>query len=176
MNRKEHSVEYRLPTLQDKVMLRNYLDECWKNGEHNVMLAQDLLVEDYSAWLELIHANATEGNAEWGRSLFLLCEDGGEAIGILCVRHELSKELAAVYGNIGYAVLPSKRNRGYATQMLQHALDMCRDSGLESVTLGCYQDNLASIEVILKCGGALIAENDNYTEGRMSQYYAIQLA
>jgi predicted acetyltransferase len=59
--------------------------------------------------------------------------------------------------------------------MLQHALDVCRDLGLESATLGCYKANVASAAVMKKCGGTLVAENENYTEGQKSQYYKIRL-
>ncbi len=41
------------------------------------------------------------------------------------------------------------------------------------VILGCYKENLASAATIQKNGGTLIAENENYKEGRTSQYYLI---
>ena len=175
-------MDYRLPTLEDKVDLQDYLDECSAIVEQSVMLHQDLFEEDYPAWVATIERYAREGNADWGRSLFLLCRDGGdddgtdgELVGLLCIRYELTPELEAIYEHIGYSVRPSKRKRGYATQMLQHALDVCRDLGLESVTLGCYKANVASAAVMKKCGGILVAENENYTEGQISQYYEIRL-
>ena len=167
-------MEYRLPTLEDREALQAYLDECRDNEEQSVLLHQELFEEDYPAWVGLIERNTREGNGDWGRSLLLLCDDD-EAVGILCIRYELSRELVAVYGNIGYSVRASKRGRGYATQMLQHALSVCRGFGLESVTLGCYKDNAASAAVMKKCGGVLVAENENFTEGRTSQYYEIPL-
>ena len=60
--------------------------------------------------------------------------------------------------------------------MLLYALDVCKGFGLGSVTLGCYKDNVASVAVMKKCGGVLIAENENFTEGRVSQYYEIRLS
>lgn len=168
-------MEYRLPTREDWDQLQGYLSECRDNNEQSVLLHQELFDKDYPAWVDLIERNTHERNGDWGRSLLLLCHDDDEIVGILCIRNELSKELEAIYGNIGYSVRDSKRRRGYATQMLRHALDVCRDHGLDSVTLGCYRDNAASVAVIKKCGAVLIAENDNYTEGRTSQYYEIRL-
>ena len=168
-------MEYRLPTLEDREELQAYLDECRDNNEQNVLLHQDLFEKDYPAWVARIEHNSRVGNGDWGRSLLLLCGDGDEAVGILCIRYELSGELEAVYGNIGYSVRASKRGRGYATRMLQYALDACRSFGLESVTLGCYKDNAASAAVMKKCGGVLVAENENFTEGQTSQYYKINL-
>ena len=168
-------MEYRLPTLEDREALQAYLSECRNNNEQNVLLHQELFEKDYSAWVGCIERNSRDGNGDWGRSLMLLCSDDDEAVGILCIRYELSRELEAVYGNIGYSVKASKRGRGYATQMLQYALGVCKGFGLESVTLGCYKENAASAAVMKKCGGVLVVENENFTEGRTSQYYKINL-
>ena len=59
--------------------------------------------------------------------------------------------------------------------MLNYALSVCREKGLEKVILGCYKENLASAATIRKNGGILIDENENYKEGRISQYYLINL-
>ena len=144
---------YRLPTLEDRDVLKDYLNECRDNDEQNVLLHQELFEKDFPAWVERIGRNSREGNGEWGRSLLLLCFDGDEVVGILCIRYELSRELEAVYGNIGYEVRASKRGRGYATQMPQYALNVCSGFCLESVTLGCCKDNAASAAVMKKRGG-----------------------
>lgn len=62
------------------------------------------------------------GTGDWGRSLLYLCYEESVLIDILCVRYELATELEKQYGNIGYSVRPSERNKGYARQMLRHAL------------------------------------------------------
>lgn len=78
-------------------------------------------------------------------------------------------------GDIGYGVRPSERQKGYASKMLSYALNVCRENGMEKVILGCYKSNRASAATIKKGGGVLIAENDNYTKGIISQYYEIKL-
>ena len=50
-----------------------------------------------------------------------------------------------------------------------------KEKGMDKVLLGCYKDNLASAATIKKNGGVLVDENDNYNEGRISQYYSINL-
>lgn len=52
-------------------------------------------------------------------------------------------ELEKQFGNIGYSVRPSKRNQGYATQMLQYGLKVCEEHGMYRVILGCHSDNMA---------------------------------
>ena len=101
------------------------------------------------------------------------------SIGIECddfyVRYELPESLTEEIGDIGYGVRPSERNKGYATTMLRYALSVCKEKGKDKAVLGCYKDNLASARTIQKNGGVLMEENDNYNEGKISQYYLINL-
>jgi predicted acetyltransferase len=59
-------------------------------------------------------------------------------------------------GHIGYAVVPWKRGRGYATAALAQMLDAARELQLPYVELTTAPDNVASQRVILANGGALV--------------------
>jgi predicted acetyltransferase len=61
-----------------------------------------------------------------------------------------------VLGHIGYAVVPWKRGRGYATQALKATLPEARALGLRWVTLTTDADNLPSQRVIAAAGGVLV--------------------
>ena len=167
-------MEYRLPDSNDEKAIAQYLQECFLHGEHEVILGQDLLLSNYDAWLEMIQHNASIGNGDWGRSLLYLCYEESVLIGILCVRYELAAELEKLYGNIGYSVRPSERNKGYAKQMLRHALQVCKEHGMESVRIGCRSSNVASAAVIQRCGGALVNTRTE-ADGVESCYYEIML-
>ncbi|MGO4572176.1 GNAT family N-acetyltransferase [Microvirga sp. 2TAF3] len=56
-------------------------------------------------------------------------------------------------GHIGYAIVPWKRRRGYATQALRLILPVARTEGLSRVLITCDDDNEASRKVILANGG-----------------------
>lgn len=58
-------------------------------------------------------------------------------------------------GHIGYAVVPSRRNRGYATLALAQMLPLARAEGLRYVEITTDPDNRASQRVIEKNGGTL---------------------
>jgi predicted acetyltransferase len=58
-------------------------------------------------------------------------------------------------GHMGYAVVPWKRRRGYATQALRLMLPQVRFSGLAFVELTTDADNAASRRVIEANGGVL---------------------
>ena len=59
-------------------------------------------------------------------------------------------------GHIGYAVVPWKRRRGYATEALRLMLPLARDVGLPLVEITTEPDNVASQQVIEANGGMLV--------------------
>ena len=166
---------YRLPEISDKSILQEYMQEHYDNKETSISASLGLPASEYSDRVEKIQRNAFSGDEQWGKSLLYLCFENNKLIGLLSIRYELPENLTEKYGDIGYGVRPSERNKGYATTMLRYALFVCKEKGMDEVLLGCYRDNLASAATIKKNGGVLVAENDNYNEGRISQYYSINL-
>jgi predicted acetyltransferase len=63
-----------------------------------------------------------------------------------------------VPGHIGYAVVPWKRNHGYASRALRHVLEEMRDAGQTSATLTMAPDNTASRLVAERNGGILAGD------------------
>lgn len=61
-----------------------------------------------------------------------------------------------VLGHVGYAVVPAKRGRGYATKALALLLPEARAQGLDHVTLTTDPDNIPSQKVITNNGGTLV--------------------
>jgi predicted acetyltransferase len=63
-----------------------------------------------------------------------------------------------VLGHIGFAVVPWKRRRGYATEALARMLPMARQVGLKLVEITTDTSNAASQRVIEANGGRLVGE------------------
>jgi predicted acetyltransferase len=63
-----------------------------------------------------------------------------------------------VLGHLGYAVVPWKRGRGYATEALRQMLALARDVGLGSVEVTTDVGNAASSRVIERNGGRFVEE------------------
>jgi predicted acetyltransferase len=59
-------------------------------------------------------------------------------------------------GHIGYAVVPWKQGRGYATRALELLLPEAKAQGLAFVEITTNADNVASQRVITSNGGQLI--------------------
>lgn len=175
-------MNYRLPKLEDKNEMNLYIAEHYSHGEQNLSASNGLTDSDYESWVIQITNNVNISNGDWGKSYTYLVFDKEKLVGLLSIRHDLTKELAEKFGHIGYGVRPSERCKGYATKMLNYALQECKKLGLEKVILGCYKQNVGSAKTIIKNGGKLIKEVDDivcvngfYDINLISQYYEINL-
>lgn len=76
----------------------------------------------------------------------------GVPVGMCKFRTLLTEKLLESGGNVGYAVRPSARGRGYAALMLAAMLDKAREQGLDRILITTNRDNLASQRVALANG------------------------
>jgi predicted acetyltransferase len=84
----------------------------------------------------------------------------GEFCGSIGLRWQRGTEALPPYclGHIGYAVVPWKRRRGYATLALRDILREAKAEGLRYVELTTSPDNAASQRVIRANGGVFVEE------------------
>ena len=113
----------------------------------------------------------------WVPDTQLICvrNTDGRIVGLLDIRHELNEACLNLYGNIGYSIRHSERRKGYATQMLALAKEICRTMGMEKILVSCYRDNLASAKTIQHNGGVLENEVTDSHDGGILQRYWIEL-
>lgn len=86
--------------------------------------------------------------------------DGVQFLGRLAIRHRLTATLKRKGGHIGYDVRPSARRQGHASAMLNAALPIAKELGIDRALITCDTDNVASRKVIEKNGGEFIDEID----------------
>jgi predicted acetyltransferase len=84
----------------------------------------------------------------------------GDFCGVIGFRWQPGTEALPPHclGHIGYAVVPAKRNRGFATEALKSTLPLAKAEGLHYVEVTTDPDNLASQRTIIKAGGVLFEE------------------
>jgi predicted acetyltransferase len=84
----------------------------------------------------------------------------GEFCGSIGLRWQRGTEALPPYclGHIGYAVVPWKQRRGYATRALYEVLREAKAEGLRYVELTTAPDNVASQRVIQANGGVFVEE------------------
>src|SRR6185295_10772589 len=98
-------------------------------------------------------------------TLYWLLRDNSVIVGESRLRHPLNESLKFFGGNIGYAIRPAERKKGYGTQILALTLNEARKMGLGNVLLTCDTVNTASARVIVKNSGKLVAEGTTERNG-----------
>jgi predicted acetyltransferase len=81
----------------------------------------------------------------------------GEFCGLIGLRWQAGTHALPPHclGHVGYAVVPWKRRRGYATAALRTLLPQARQEGLDYVEITTDPENIASQRVIEANGGVL---------------------
>lgn len=164
------------PTLEYKSKALEYRQEHFDNGE-NIINGSELLdkTENYEEWLKSVKDNENPAtvNPSWVvTDTFFAINDEDEIVGIIDLRHTLNDFLKD-FGNSGYSVRPSQRQKGYATEMLRQVLDVARGAGLKELHLSVEKENLPSVKTIVKNGG--VYERSFEFEGEQADIYKIEL-
>ena len=74
--------------------------------------------------------------------------DKDEFVGHVNIRHEINEHLEKIGGNIGYAIRPCARKKGYGMKILELALPKAKKLGLKKLLVTCDEANVASRKII----------------------------
>lgn len=85
---------------------------------------------------------------------YWLYEDG-KPVGYGKIRHFLTDKLLADGGNVGYAIIPSERNKGLGKVLLKLLLQESKVLNVNRVLLTIREENKASLAVALANGGVV---------------------
>lgn len=164
------------PTGEYEHIYRGFYDEWQQSGEPFVPYIIGNRPEPFQTMLSILH-NYEHGvgvKPNWMKSSTYWLLDEDEFIGVVTIRHELYGELYNDGGHIVYGIRPSKRQKGYATEILRLALREALAMGMMRVLLTCEASNIGSRKTIEANGG--IPTDDYITEdGRVIKRYWIDL-
>lgn len=165
------NLHFEVPSPCHKFILLEYKQEFLDSGDSMDGSSGLGWAASFEEWLHTVQQNASPDTALPDCvpcTVYLAMENqSNRLVGMICIRHQLTSTLERFGGNIGYSVRQSERGNGYAVQMLQMALERCKEMGLHEVLLTCYKHNVASSKTMLRCGAKL---QDEITAGE----YVIQ--
>jgi predicted acetyltransferase len=92
---------------------------------------------------------------DWVSGTYLWMVEKETVVGRISLRHELTPWLLEVGGHIGYAVRPSARRRGHASEALRLMRGVAAEHGIDPALVTCDEDNVGSRRVIEANGGVL---------------------
>jgi len=163
----------------DLEAVREYREEFLANGDSMDGCSHLRRFENMADWYDWIcKAESRETcPSNWVPDTQLICVriDDGRIVGMLDIRHERNEAILKLFGDIGYSIRPSERRKGYATEQLALAKEICRDMGLDKILVSCYKNNPASAKTILRNGGVLENEVVDERNGNLLQRYWIGL-
>ena len=168
----ETSVRLVNPSVEYADSVMEAAREFAKENSQELSQALSLQFEQFVAG-QLEQADPSKLNPDYVPATELWIVHGHQFIGRISIRHYLNDALRRVGGHIGYAVRPTARKRGYATQALKMALSEARKLGLHEVMLTCDDNNIGSIKVIESAGGILVDRNTH--DHVPKRYYRIKL-
>lgn len=151
----------------------DYRKEHFDCGEHEIHGDGGLdTAGDYGEWINKINADLTRYDLTHVPAATYFAVVAGEIVGTVQIRHCLNASLLEHGGHIGYGVRPSRRRKGFASEMLRLALGKCRGLGIGKALVTCDKDNIGSMRTIIKNGGIL--ENETLQkDGTVLQRYWI---
>ncbi|MCI9434539.1 MAG: GNAT family N-acetyltransferase [Bacilli bacterium] len=170
-------IELVRPTIELKEKAIEYRKEHFKHDEL-IINGSELFdkIDSYEEWLEKVNNNSkiatVDPNWVLTDTFFAIRKEDNKIIGIIDLRHTLN-DFLKIFGNCGYSVRPSERQKGYATEMLRLLLEYAKEIGLKEIHLSVERTNNPSIKTIVKNGGKL--ERSFKFEGKLVDSYLIKL-
>lgn len=148
----------------DEASFRACVEECRQdNPPHDFAFHFDPEA-DFASYVRLVDGwSYGDLPGKFVPGAFLVAAVEEVVVGRVSIRYELNDYLYRFGGHVGYAVAPSFRRKGYATEILRQTLPIARSVGLKRILITCDDDNVASQRVIGVNGGVL--ENVVWEEG-----------
>lgn len=139
-------------------MYKEMMDEWRKSGSRIAPWFLDMKCEDEEDYKDIVkRVKDVEDGINLGEyaasSSYLLYDKKEDCIiGASNLRHKIIGKSGNLWGHIGFGIRPSKRNKGYATKLLELTLEEAKKRGIKHVYASAYIDNVGSCKTLEKCG------------------------
>lgn len=164
------------PTEIYKEEWHSIIKEFEDTGERMTPSSLKSFTNDYSEYLKITQDVSNGINLNemvQADTYFIVNGQDKRILGAINIRYSLNDYLYNFGGHIGYGIRPTERRKGYGGKMLELALVICKNKGMDKVLITCDKDNIASARTMLKNGAVL--ENEVIENDKIVQRYWIEL-
>ena len=172
-------LELREPYLEDKESVLDFRNSFV--GENTMFpmegLANYRVIINYENWLKKKVREEIEvySGEKYTEKTYILVDENNYIYGACNIRYPLVGNLFNLGGNIGYAIRPNERGKGYGVELLKLAMLKCKELGLDKILITARVNNVQSNKLIEKCGGVLDTDYLDEMSGIMFHRYWINL-
>lgn len=165
------------PSIADKDQWQKYIIEYKQNDSNANFLPIFNDEKTYEKWLSKIVTEECGLNlpTDYSKASFYFLKLDDKIIGHISIRHDLLNDRLKNYsGNIGCGIIPSERNKGYGTKLLNLGIQKCMNLGMSEVIIIAKKDNIIFSKIIENNFGKL--DSETYTDdNNVYQKYKIIL-
>lgn len=141
-------------SLNDGIEVYGFLKDLG-NGENGFNLTPPKKLEEFKVLMKkFVDGETIVAPNRVPQSIYWMC-DKDIPVGMLKIRKTLTKGLLENGGNMGYAVSPFHRGKGYGTKIVEEGLKILKEANLEKVLVTVYEDNIPSRKAVEANGGIL---------------------
>lgn len=135
------------------------------------------VIINYENWLKKKDREEVElySGEKYREKTYILIDENNYIYGACNIRYPLVGNLFNLGGNIGYAVRPNERGKGYGKELLELSKLKCKELGLDKMLITARVNNVQSNKLIEKCGGVKDTDYLDEMSGIMFHRYWINL-
>jgi len=155
--------ELRKLTINDDRDIYEMLQEIPKDENGFMNSINGITFEEFKEWLIASDEfSKVKGLQGWKvpTTIYWLYVDG-QPVGFSKLRHFLTEQLLEEGGNVGYAIRPSERSKGYGSMILKMIIEEAKKMNIEKILLTIRNQNHSSIKVALNNNGKIEKSNED---------------
>ncbi|MRZ30101.1 GNAT family N-acetyltransferase [Paeniclostridium sordellii] len=165
-------IELKSPNIIYKDSFLENIKDYKESGNTEYFNIYKKALDNFEQYVEILDNNSKGIDLPKGYvpcSTFWLVNGDNKVLGVIRIRHKS----IPLNGHIGYDIAQKYRGRGYGTKILELALPIAKQLGIDKAILSCKSINIASEKVIKSNNGILF--NTIEENGKIYNQFVINL-